>query len=130
VKVDATRVRDTVTGLTWDFPLNAADTYPNADAKCTSRGMRLPHVSELQTLNVTVAQTATCIAANSYHIDSVAFPDLANASTSAPPRYWSGDPEAGFPGYLYVLYFVPGGGSGTTDRMASQTVAFLCVSGP
>jgi hypothetical protein len=121
-------VKDAKTGLTWDFPGNAADTQAGASATCGAKGMRLPTRVELQDLLLTGSVAVNCSKRLELSVDSVAFPNIA-----AKVRYWTNEPESGFPGFLYVVYFEgPSSTSsaslaGTTDRKSTELVSFQCV---
>jgi hypothetical protein len=123
-------VKDSLTGLTWDFPEHAPDTIAGASGTCTSKGMRLPTQIELEKLLLAAGPAAACTERLYLAIDSVAFPGIVVNT-----RYWTGEIESSLPGYYYVVYFygpsstTSGSGFGTTDRSASQLVAYQCVKG-
>jgi hypothetical protein len=100
--------KDSTTGLSWDRTMRAADTWTNASNICNNAGLRLPTLAEWQAVALlsSTAGTGMC-STNPAPFDQAAMPTSASelGCSGSLCDDWTGTPEPGFTGYVYVMQF-------------------------
>jgi hypothetical protein len=99
---------DSTTGLSWDRTMRAADTWTNASNICNNAGLRLPTLAEWQAVALLSSTEGTGMCStNPAPFDQAAMPTSASelGCSGSLCDDWTGTPEPGFTGYVYVMQF-------------------------
>jgi hypothetical protein len=136
----STLALDTTTGLTWDRSMRSADTWTSASAICNAAGMRLPTRTEWSAVALLSPTAGTSDGPNACQLnpapfDQAAMPTLMSelGCSGSLCDIWTGEPEPGFVGYVYVMqFFAPsiGGAWGTgasDDATTGISHPYRCV---
>jgi hypothetical protein len=100
--------KDSTTGLSWDRTMRAADTWTNASNICNNAGLRLPTLAEWQAVALLSSTEGTGMCStNPAPFDQAAMPTSASelGCSGSLCDDWTGTPEPGFTGYVYVMQF-------------------------
>lgn len=96
-------VLDSTTGLTWESALHPNTAWTAASKVCEDLGMRLPTTAEWKAIMVnTKPGVANCQPA-SVPFDGAAMPTTSAQLGGSAPKFWTNEPESGFPGFVRVL---------------------------